>query len=95
MSALDQPHDEMPPSTDYFLVAIERGFWRVSPLMAKHIEAQLDQERTPGWVVFVDLAGSRIRILSTEIQFIEQSYAEYREYNRRLRAQIKREDPEG
>ncbi len=83
------------PYDDWFVVYTGDCSWLVSTEMARHLERALDARRPPRWVTFVDLAGSRVRILSGAIYCIEQSTAEQREAWRRFQKARRAEDRGG
>ncbi len=76
---------------DYFVVSGENGTWYVSTAMARHIEAQLDAETPTGWVRFVDLSGSRVRLSIRQIEFLCQSTEEQRARDRAFTRTLTRE----
>jgi hypothetical protein len=73
---------------DHFMVATQTATFVVSTVMARAIEATIDRWPRRTWVTFVDLSGSRIRLRVREIDFIVQSTAEQRAFDRRLRQTI-------
>ena len=73
---------------DHFIVSARTATFVVSTVMARAIEATLDQWPRRTWVTFVDLNGSRIRLRTQEIAFVVQSTAEQRAFDRRLREAI-------
>jgi hypothetical protein len=76
---------------DYFVVSGESYSWYVSTAMAKAIEAHLDAKPRPRWVTFVDLAGSRVRVRTRQIEYIHQCTAEQRSAERAFHQSLKRE----
>ena len=94
MNRLEQDKEKEPPRSgvgDYFVVATEQSTWRVSTAMAKAIDEVLDAEPKVRWVKFVDLAGSRVRLRVSEIEYVTQCTAEQRAADRRFDQAIKRE----
>jgi hypothetical protein len=59
--------------------------------MARFIESVLDAEPRPLWVSFVDLAGSRVRIRTGQINAIWQRSAEQRAWDREFGRALDRE----
>ena len=76
---------------DYFIVSGDSGSWIVSTVMARHIESVLDARPRNRWVVFVDLAGSRVRIRTRGIEYVCQCSAEQRAMERRFFRALTRE----
>ena len=77
-------------AVDYFVVVGENCTWYVSTEMARFIEECLDSG-TSGWVKFVDLIGSRVRLRTRKIDFIAQSTAEQRSTERDFFRTMRRE----
>lgn len=63
---------------DYFVVVAQYGVWHVSREMAQAIEATLNEAPAPGWVMFVDLTGARVRVRARLIEYVYQCTAEQR-----------------
>lgn len=70
---------------DHFIVSARMATFVVSTVMARAIEATLNQWPRRTWVTFVDLSGSRVRLRAQEIAFIVQSTAEQRALDRQFR----------
>lgn len=70
---------------DHFVVSARMATFVVSTVMARAIEATLNQWPRRTWVTFVDLSGSRVRLRAQEIDFIVQSTAEQRALDRQFR----------
>lgn len=75
----------------YFIVMGENGSWAVSTVMARHIEACLAAKRSPEWIAFVELTGSRVKVRARQIQWIGQSTPEQRAAERRFNRAVGRE----
>ena len=58
---------------DHHIVATSDFSYIVSPVMAKHIEEELDRRRQPTWITFVDVCGARIRVRASAIEGLAQS----------------------
>ena len=63
----EQQNTQLPGETvllhpDHHIVATASFSYIVSPVMARHIEQELDRRRRPKWITFVDVSGARIRI---------------------------------
>ena len=67
---------------DFFVVSTEGDTWCVSTEMARHIDACLDAEPLPRWIVFVDVTGARVRVRSDRIESLTQRSAEQRAISR-------------
>jgi hypothetical protein len=83
----------------FFVVSTGLRCWYVSTTMARFIESELDRLWAPAWISFVDLSGSRVRILASQIRLIEESASEQRAFDRAVGRQMDREaegecDPE-
>lgn len=78
---------------DHHIVATTHFSYIVSPVMARHIEQELDRRRRSKWITFVDVSGARIRILTSSIASIEQSSLETRYLWRQWREQRRKEEP--
>jgi hypothetical protein len=94
----EQQHQNVPGGTvllhpDHHIVATANFSYIVSPVMARHIEQELDRRRRPKWITFVDVSGARVRILASSIEMIEQSSLETRDLWRRWRDQRRKEEP--
>jgi hypothetical protein len=95
MNRLDELRKDSPDRRgpgDYFVVSGESYSWYVSTAMAKAIAADLDAKPRPRWVTFVDLAGSRVRVRTRQIEYIHQCTAEQRSRERAFHQSLKRED---
>jgi hypothetical protein len=77
---------------DHHIVVTTQFSYIVSPVMARHIERELDRRRRPTWITFVDVSGARVRIRSSVIEGVEQSSLETRDLWRRWREQRKAEE---
>jgi hypothetical protein len=77
---------------DHHIVATTQFSYIVSPVMARHIERELDRRPRRQWIRFVDVSGARIRIRASLIEGLEQSSAETRGLWRRWREQRRREE---
>ena len=88
-----EPEPEALPQVagDYFIVSGDSGTWLVSTVMARHIESVLDARPRSRWVTFVDLAGSRVRLRSRQIDFVCQSTMEQRAMDRQFSRALSRE----
>ena len=75
----------------FFVVSTGQRFWYVSTAMARFIEAELDRLWAPAWISFVDLSGSRVRVLASEIRLIVESGSEQRAFDRALERRMDRE----
>ncbi len=89
----DEPEPEAvrPDAGDYFIVSGDDSTWYVSSAMARHIESVLDAAPWARWVTFVDLAGSRVRLRTREIDYLCQCTAEQRAMERRFSRALTRE----
>ncbi|MDP2482800.1 MAG: hypothetical protein Q8W45_05935 [Candidatus Palauibacterales bacterium] len=71
------------------------GEYRPPGTMAEIQESPEARERVPvplpRWVVFVDLTGSRVRLRTALIEFVEQCTAEQRRIGRAMNAALKAE----
>jgi hypothetical protein len=67
---------------DFFVVSTEGDTWCVSTDMARHIDACLDADPMPSWVVFVDVTGARVRVRSDRIESLTQRSMEQRALGR-------------
>jgi hypothetical protein len=76
---------------DHHIVATTEFSYIVSPVMAKHIERELDRRRPRHWITFVDVSGARIRIRTSAIEGLEQSSLETRDLWRKWREQRRAE----
>ena len=79
---------------DFFVVAGEFGVACVTAETATQIEAVLDRETVPKWIVFDDRAGSRLRVRTRHIRSIGESTAEQRAADRRFERARRREEQE-
>ncbi len=86
-----EARERLPPPSDWFMVAARDCHWKVSREMAAHIERALVEQPMPRWVVFVDVTGSRVRLRTTLIEFVEQSTADQRRLGRAVYAALKTE----
>jgi hypothetical protein len=87
------PEEEEPPRAaggDHFSLSARSATWCVSTEMARHVETCLEQGR-PGWVSFVELTGSRVRLRTREIEYLAQSTLEQRASARALQRALNRE----
>jgi len=81
MSTTTKERKEEPVSPlgiDYFLLETRSSSWMISTVMVRHVESRLDLEPRPAWIVFVDLAGARVRIRSQDVESLSQSTSEQR-----------------
>ena len=85
------PEPISPAAGDYFIVSGDCGTWLVSTVMARHIELVLDAQPPARWVRFVDLAGSRVRLRTRQIDYVCQCTAEQRALERRFSRALMRE----
>jgi hypothetical protein len=67
---------------DFFVVSTEGDTWCVSTEMARHIDAYLEADPMPRWVVFVDVTGARVRVRSDRIESLTQRSVEQRAISR-------------
>jgi len=67
---------------DFFVVSTEGDTWCVSTEMARHIDACLEADPMPRWVVFVDVTGARVRVRSDRIESLTQRSVEQRAISR-------------
>ncbi len=67
---------------DFFVVSTEGDTWCVSTEMARHIDACLDADPTPPWIIFVDVTGARVRVRSERIESLTQRSVEQRAISR-------------
>lgn len=77
---------------DYFVVAGEFGVVSITSETAATIEAMLDRQCVPVWIVFDDRAGSRLRIRTRHIRSIVESTAAQRAADRRYDRARQREE---
>lgn len=74
---------------DYFVLDAEGSSWYLSVEMACAVDRDLTARPPPEWTVFVDLAGSRVRLRTRRIEHLVQSTADqraaHREFHRRLK----------
>ena len=87
-----QRDDEEPPLGDFHVVRGVYGTFYVTREAAAQVERVLDRRWTPGWVVFRDLAGSRIRIRTRDVRGIYQCTRAQRAADRRLERAREREE---
>ncbi len=73
-----------PLGVDHFVLDTRANCWNISTVMARHVERCLDADPRPFWITFVDLAGSRIRIRSQDVESLSQSTADQRAAARAL-----------
>ena len=85
------PEAVEPGAGDFFIVSGDCSTWLVSTEMARFIESILDASPRPRWVKFVDLAGSRVRLRTRQIEFICQCSAEQRASKREFSRALTRE----
>lgn len=69
---------------DFFVVSTEWDTWCVSTDMARHIDACLDADPLPRWVMFVDVTGARVRVRADSIESLSQRSVEQRAVGRRF-----------
>ena len=69
---------------DFFVVSTEWDTWCVSTDMARHIDACLDADPLPRWVMFVDVTGARVRVRAESIESLSQRSVEQRAVGRRF-----------
>jgi hypothetical protein len=86
-----EARERLPLPRDWFTVVTSDWHWKVSREMATHVERALVEQPMPRWVVFVDLAGSRVRLRTALIDFVEQTTADQRRVERAITAALKRE----
>lgn len=67
---------------DFFVVSTEGDTWCVSTEMARHIDACLDGDPMPRWIIFVDVTGARVRVRSERIESLTQRSVEQRAISR-------------
>jgi hypothetical protein len=79
---------------DFFVVYGEFGSAGISAETAARIEAVLDREQVPIWIVFDDRVGSRFRVRTSHIRSIVESTAAQRAADRRLDRARQREEQE-
>jgi len=87
----DSPEDQY---GDFFVVAGERWCAGVTSETAAHIEAVLDRDVVPKWIVFDDRVGSRYRVRTRHIRSIVESTAAQRAADRRYDQARQQEDKE-
>jgi hypothetical protein len=84
-----EPLEEPAGVGDYFVLYAEGTSWYLSVEMARAVDRDLAASPLPGWTVFVDIAGSRIRVRTRRIEYLIQCSADQRaarrEFHRRLR----------
>lgn len=76
---------------DYFAVVGEDFAYVVSGEMVRFIESVMDRWPRPGWVTFVDLHGSRIRVRTRLITQISQHSADQRAAERAFYRDLRQE----
>jgi len=86
-----EARERLPVPPDWFAVVARDCHWKVSREMAAHIERALESQPMPRWVVFVDLTGSRVRLRTALIEFVEQSTTDQRRFGRAVQAALKAE----
>jgi len=86
-----EPESVKPSAGDYFIVSGENSTWYVSTEMARFIETVLDAGPGVGWVKFVDLSGSRVRLRTRQIDYICQSTVDQRALDREFSRALTRE----
>lgn len=91
MSEEQREPDEAVLYPDYFYLATKDWSYTVSREMARHIEREL-RRPLARWIVFVDIAGARVRVRSRMILALEQSSPETRDAWRKFRAERGREE---
>ena len=77
---------------DHHIVATNDFSYIVSPVMAQHIERELDRRRQPKWITFVDVSGARVRVRASAIEGLEQSSLETRDLWQKWRDQRSKEE---
>jgi len=86
-----EARERVPVPRNWFSVFTREYSWRVSREMAAHVERALEAEPMPRWVVFVDLTGSRVRLRTALIEFVEQCTVDQRRIGRAMQAALKAE----
>ena len=79
---------------DFFVVAGEFGSAGVTCDTAAEIEAVLERENVPDWIVFDDRVGSRFRVRTRQIRSIVESTSAQRAADRRYERARQREEQE-
>jgi len=69
---LEEPEERV-PGGDYFVVSGACGTFYVTAETARAVERALDRVWGRRWLVFRDLAGSRIRVLRRQVQGVYES----------------------
>ncbi len=88
---LDEP-EEMPEANDFFVLYGEFGTFFITRDTASRIDALLDGSAVPRWLVFTDLSGSRIRVLSRHVTGLYESTSAQRAAEREFHRARKLED---
>jgi hypothetical protein len=86
-----EARERVPVPSNFFAVVAADCHWKVSGEMAAHIERAMVAHPMPRWVVFVDITGSRVRLRTELIEFVEQSTADQRRVGRAVHAALKAE----
>ena len=85
----EEPAENPAGVGDYFVLYAEGASWYFSVEMARAVDRELAGTPLPDWTVFVDVAGSRIRVRTRRIEYLIQCGAEqraaWREFRRRLK----------
>ncbi|HEX6060211.1 MAG TPA: hypothetical protein VFZ11_14470 [Gemmatimonadaceae bacterium] len=84
--------DDEAPLGDYWVVQGPMWWARVSPATAAAIERRITRLIRPRWIVFTDLAGSRIRVRAEMVRGLCECTAEQRATDRRLDRAQRREE---
>ena len=77
---------------EYFLVDAQPAQWMVSTATARVIESALDRWPQPKWLRFVDILGSRVRVRTRDIRWLQQCTPGTRELWRRWITERQQED---
>ena len=90
---LEEPEEE-PPTGDYWVVSGGFGWFYVTEQTAERLLRKLNRPWTR-WITFSDLAGSKVRIPTREIDSVYESTAEQRAVKRTFQRARREEDKEG
>lgn len=94
ITGFEEEPEERARAPDYWGVRTSNAFFFVSAETAAHLMVQLHRRWRPRWLVFRDLSGALITIRSRSVEFIGESSAEQRAYDRALMKALAEESEE-
>ena len=90
----EKPDEEKPVARDYWVVRCYSTTWHVRAPQALRIKRVLDQKKTPQWLEFRDVAGSRICVRTSQLIEMYECTEAQRAKDRRHARYLKEEAPE-